>query len=127
VRTENGIEYGDLPRFVNFDYVANVARVNAATLAAMASAPAPPRNVRLQTKNLENDSTLTWGPLSNGRATAYEVLWRATAAPDWEHSQSFGNVQRGTVPVSKDNVILAVQAVDEAGHKSLPVVPSPER
>jgi hypothetical protein len=127
VRTEKGIEYGDLPKFVNFDYVANVARVNAATLAALASAPAPPQNVRLQTKNLENDSTLTWGPLSNARATAYEVLWRATAAPDWEHSQSFGNVQRGTVPVSKDNVIFAVQAVDEAGHKSLPVVPSPER
>ena len=42
VRTENGIEYGDLPRFVNFDYVANVARVNAATLASLASAPAPP-------------------------------------------------------------------------------------
>ena len=60
VRTENGIEYGDLPKFVNFDYVANVARVNAATLASLASAPAPPAQVRLQTKELENDSTLTW-------------------------------------------------------------------
>jgi hypothetical protein len=58
---------------------------------------------------------------------AYEVLWRSTAAPDWEHSQSFGSVQRATVPVSKDNVIFAVQSVDKAGHKSLPVVPSPER
>ena len=37
VRSENGIEYGDLPKFVNFDYVANVARLNAATLAALAS------------------------------------------------------------------------------------------
>jgi hypothetical protein len=127
VRTEKGIEYGDLPKFVNFDYVANVARVNAATLAALASAPAPPRNVRLQTKNLENDSTLTWESPSDGRAMAYEVLWRSTAAPDWEHSQSFGSVQRATVPVSKDNVIFAVQSVDKAGHKSLPVVPSPER
>ena len=60
VRTENGIEYGDVPKFVNFDYVANVARVNAATLASLASAPAPPAKVRLQTKQLENDSTLTW-------------------------------------------------------------------
>jgi Zn-dependent M28 family amino/carboxypeptidase len=127
VRTENGIEYGDLPKFVNFDYVANVARVNAVTLAALASAPAPPLSVRLQTKNLENDSTLTWEPPSDGRASAYEVLWRATTAPDWEHSQHIGNVQRATVRVSKDNVIFAVQAVDGAGHKSLPVVPSPER
>src|ERR1700730_11114801 len=76
VRTENGIEYGDLPKFVNFDYVAHVARLNAATLASLASAPAPPANVKMQTKNLENDTTLTWEP-SVG-ASAYEVIWRAT-------------------------------------------------
>ena len=38
-RTENGIEYGDLPKFVDFDYLANVARLNIATLASLASAP----------------------------------------------------------------------------------------
>jgi hypothetical protein len=62
VRTENGIEYGDLPKFVNFEYVANVARLNAATLASLASAPPSPVNVRLLTKALQNDSTLTWDP-----------------------------------------------------------------
>ena len=127
VRTENGIEYGDSPKFVNFEYVASVARLNAATLAALASAPAPPRNVHLVTKGLENDSTLAWEPPLDGRPSGYEVLWRATASPDWEHSQSFGNVSKATVPVSKDNVIFGVQAVDEAGHRSLPIVPSPER
>ena len=60
VRTENGIEYGDLPKFVNFDFVAHVARLNAATLASLASAPAPPTNVKILTKQLENDTTLTW-------------------------------------------------------------------
>ncbi len=127
VRAENGIEHGDLPKFVNFDYVANVARVNAATLAALASAPAPPRNVRLQTKELENDSTLLWEAPDDGRAAGYMVLWRATTAPDWEHSEQSGKVTKATVSVSKDNVIFAVQAVDDAGHGSLPVVPSPER
>jgi Zn-dependent M28 family amino/carboxypeptidase len=127
VRTENGIEYGDLPKFVNFEYVANVARVNAATLAALASAPAPPRNVRLETKELVNDSTVVWDSPAGGRASGYEILWRATAAPDWEQSQSFGKVSKATVPVSKDNVIFAVQAVDEAGHRSMPIVPVPER
>jgi peptidase M28-like protein len=125
VRTENGIEYGDLPKFVNFDYVANVARVNAATLASLASAPAPPAKVRLQTKQLENDSTLTW-EASPGSAS-YEVLWRDTASPEWEHAQSVGNVTRATLPLSKDNVIFAVRAVGPAGHRSLPVVPQPER
>lgn len=127
VRTEDGTEYGDLPKFVDFDYVANVARVNASVLAALASAPVPPVNVKLETKNLENDSTLTWDPSPDGRASQYEVLWRATSAPDWEHSQTVMNATRLTLPVSKDNVIFAVQAVDAAGHRSLPVTPVPQR
>jgi len=125
IRTENGIEYGDVLKFVNFDYAANVARLNAATLASLASAPAPPAQVRLQTKNLENDSTLTW-EASPGSAS-YEVLWRDTASPEWEHAQPVGNVTRITLPLSKDNVIFGVRAVDGMGHRSLPVVPQPER
>jgi hypothetical protein len=125
VRTENGIEYGDLPKFVNFDYIAAVARLNAATLASLASAPPPPGQVRLLTKNLENDSTLTW-ELSPG-ASRYEALWRATTAPEWEQVKSMGNETRATLPQSKDNVIFAVRAVDQQGHRSLPVVPLPER
>src|SRR5437870_1521973 len=127
VRTENGIEYGDLPKFVNFDYVANVTRLNAATLASLASGPAPPAKVRLVTKELENDSTLTWDPSPGNRANAYEVLWRDTTSAEWEHVQTVGNVTRTTLPLSKDNVIFAVRAVDKEGHKSLPVVPTPER
>jgi hypothetical protein len=127
VRTENGIEYGDLAKFVNFDYVASVARLNAATLASLASAPAPPAKVRLLTKELENDSTLTWEAPLGARATGYEVLWRATSGPEWEQVQAVGTVTRVTIPRSKDNVIFAVRAVDSEGHRSLPVVPAPER
>jgi hypothetical protein len=127
VRTENGIEYGDSLKFVDFDYVAHVARLNAATLASLASAPAPPANVHLLTKDLENDSTLTWEASPGGRATGYEVVWRPTTSPEWEHVQSVGNVTRITMKLSKDNVIFAVRAVDSAGHRSLPVVPVPER
>jgi len=126
VRTEKGIEYGDLAKFVDFDYVARVARLNAATLASLASAPAPPANVHLLTKDLENDSTLTWEASPGGRAAEYEVLWRATTSPEWEHVQKVGNVLRTTLKLSKDNVIFAVRAVDPQGHRSLPVVPSPE-
>ncbi len=125
VRNENGIEYGDLPKFVDYDYVAHVARLNAATLASLASAPAPPENVHLLTKDLENDSTLTWQ--GSARAVGYEVVWRTTTSPDWEHVQKYGNVSRATLKLSKDNVIFAVRAVDADGHRSLPVVPLPER
>jgi hypothetical protein len=126
VRTQNGVEYGDLPKFVNFGYISRVARLNAATLASLASAPAPPANVHVVTKNLENDTTLTWDS-SGGRASSYEVLWRATSSPDWEHTENIGNTNRATLKMSKDNVIFGVRAVDEQGHRSLPVVPSPER
>jgi hypothetical protein len=127
VRTENGIEYGDLVKFVDFGYVADVARLNAATLASLASAPAPPANVHLLTKDLENDSTLTWEASPGGRAAGYEILWRSTTSPEWEHVQKVGNVLRTTLKLSKDNVIFAVRAVDSEGHRSLPVVPLPER
>jgi hypothetical protein len=126
VRTENGIEYGDLPKFVDYEYTANVARLNAATLASLASGPAPPAHVRLLTKALQNDSTLEWQPSPGGLATGYEVLWRDTAAPDWEHVQAMGNLTQATVAVSKDNVIFAVRAVDAKGHRSLAIVPLPE-
>ncbi|MGO9403815.1 MAG: M20/M25/M40 family metallo-hydrolase [Terriglobales bacterium] len=125
VRTENGIEYGDLPKFVDFDYVAHVTRLNLATLASLASAPAPPASVRMQTKNLDNDTTLTWEPSAG--AAAYEVVWRSTNAADWEYVQTVSSGTRATVKVSKDNVIFGVRAIDQAGHRSLPVVPEPER
>jgi acetylornithine deacetylase/succinyl-diaminopimelate desuccinylase-like protein len=127
VRTANGIEYGDTLKFVDYDYVARVARLNAATLASLAAAPAPPANVHLLAKDLENDSTLTWDPSPGGLATAYEALWRATSSPDWEHSQKVSGATRLTLKLSKDNVIFAVRAVDATGHCSLPVVPVPER
>lgn len=127
VRTENGVEYGDLAKFVDYFYVANVARLNAATMAALASAPAPPAKVRVLTKALVNDSTLVWEASPGGLASGYLVLWRDTGAPDWEHAQTFGNVIQATLPLSKDNVIFAVQATDAKGHRSLPVVPAPER
>jgi len=125
-RIENGIEFGDLLKFVDFDYVANVARLNAATLAALASAPAPPANVHLVTKELENDSKIQWGAAAG--ASAYEVLWRKTT----DSSFSEENTTRTTetkvdLPESKDNVVFGVRSVDAKGHRSLIVIPEPER
>jgi hypothetical protein len=125
VRTENGIQYGDLSKFVDFDYVAHIAKLNAATLASLAGAPAAPATVKMATKNLENDTTLTW-EASPGAVTC-EVVWRSTNAPDWEYVYGVSSGTRATLRVSKDNVIFGVRAVDAAGHRSLPVVPEPER
>ena len=106
--------------------MARVARLNAATLASLAAAPGPPANVRILTKDLENDSTLTWEASPGGLAAGYEVLWRATTSPEWEHAQKVVGATRVTLKFSKDNVIFAVRAADKAGHRSLAVVPVPE-
>lgn len=127
VRTENGIEYGDLPKFVDYDYTANVARLNAATLASLASGPAPPAEVKLLTRSLENDSTLEWKASPGSLASGYEVLWRDTTASDWQHVQAVGNMTHATLAVSKDNVIFAVRSLDAKGHRSVAVVPEPQR
>jgi hypothetical protein len=81
----------------------------------------------LLTKDLENDSTLTWEKSPGRPASGYEILWRATSSPEWAHVEKVGNVTRTTLKLSKDNVIFAVRAVDAQGHRSLPVVPVPER
>jgi hypothetical protein len=126
VRTEKGIEYGDLLKFVDFDYVANVARLNAATLASLASAPAPPSEVHLLTKQLENDSKMEWKPTPG--TAAYEVLWRKTTDADFPEENLLRTSEaKVDLSDSKDNVIFGVRSVDAKGHRSLIVIPEPER
>ena len=126
VRTENGTEYGDVLKFVDFGYVANVARMNGATLASLALAPAPPANVRIDTRGLTNNTTLNWEASPGGLATQYQILWRDADQPYWQHAMNApaGNTSI-TLPISKDNVIFALRGVDTKGHASLPVVPRP--
>jgi Peptidase family M28 len=122
-RTENAVEYGDLLKFVDFQYVSHVAALNAAILATLASAPAGPTNVRILTNTLGNDSTLQWQGAAGAR---YEVVWRQLGAPQWQRSVEV--TQPGaTLPVSKDNVIFGVRSVDALGHRSPAVAPLPER
>lgn len=126
VRTENGIEYGDVAKFVDFPYVASVARMNAATLASLASAPAPPGNVRIEARGLTNDTTLSWEASPGGLSKSYQILWRDTDQPYWQHAMNApADSTSITLPISKDNVVFAVRAVDAKGHSSLPVVPRP--
>ena len=126
VRIEDGKQYGDLPQFDDFPYIANVARVNVAALAELALAPARPKNVRVITARLTNDTDLAWD--GSDDADHYEVVWRATTAINWEHSLAVGRVTSYTVKdVSKDNFVFGVRAVDAEGHRSPAVYPKPAR
>ncbi len=128
LRTENGVEYGDLLKFVDFNYVVNVARLNALTLASLAAAPSEPQNVKILTKALDNNSELTWDASAFApEGTTYEVVWRATDEAQWTHSQTAGGATHLKLDVSKDNVLFGVRAVSAAGECSLPVPPLPAR
>jgi hypothetical protein len=124
VRVENGIQYGDLLQFVDFGYVAKVARLNAATLATLAASPGIPADVKLVTDKLDNGTTIQWkAPEGAAAQTHYELLWRETTAADWQYVSVIAGATSATMPISKDNVVFGVRAVDDAGHRGLVATP----
>jgi len=128
VRTENGVFYGDTPEYVDFEYTANVARVNLIALASLASAPAKPKNVGIVTARLTNDTDLKWDANTDTDLAGYEVVWRDTTSPVWTNSVYVGNVTTYTAKnMSKDNYFFGVRAVDKSGNKSPVVYPRPMR
>ncbi|RFZ81337.1 M20/M25/M40 family metallo-hydrolase [Mucilaginibacter terrenus] len=124
VRKENGIEYGDLPDFADYDYIQKVARMNLSVLANLALATAQPRNVGIITSDLTNKTKLKWDAPKGKAPAGYYVLMRETISPYWE-KKFFVTDTKAKLGYSKDNYLFAVQAVDAAGHESLPVVPKP--
>ncbi len=127
LRKENGVQLGDLAEFCDFDYIAQVTRANLTALGALALAPGVPANVEVETKELTNSTTLQWKANTEPDLAGYEIVWRDTTAPLWQHAVSVGNVTRFTVPVSKDNVVFGVRAIDKDGNKSPASYPTPRR
>jgi hypothetical protein len=128
VRIENGVQYGDLPQFDDFKYIANVARVNAAALAALALAPARPKNTAVVTTRLTNDTDLKWDANKEPDLAGYEIVWRETTSPVWTNSRGVGKLTSFTMKnMSKDNYFFGVRAVDTAGNRSPVSFPRPVR
>jgi hypothetical protein len=126
VRVENGVQFGDLPQFVDFPYIANVARVNAASLAALALAPARPAGVTIQSR-LSNDTDLKWEANKEPDLAGYEIVWRDTTAPVWTNSKPVGNVTAFSMKgMSKDNLFFGVRAIDKDGNRSPATYPKPQ-
>ena len=119
----NGVQFGDLIEFVDFDYMARVARVNGAALWSMATGPGTPKNLEIHATappNLAgvNTTTLTWAANTEADLAGYEVVSRETTAPDWTNVIGVGNVTTVTLDISKDNVQFGLRAVDQSGHRS---------
>ncbi len=121
VRVENGMQYGDLPQYIDAAYLARATQANVAALSALALGPAAPVGVQLVTAHLGYDSTLRWQPAAD--VASYELVWRATDAAQWQYARNVGNVSQSTVPVSKDDFIVGVRSVDANGLRSPAVYP----
>jgi hypothetical protein len=124
VRVENGVQFGDLPRFCDFGFIARTARVNAATLWSLAAAPGTPKNVQVLTTALTNDTDLLWDATPG--AAGYEVVWRPTTEAQWTHVIHVGRTTHAHINLSKDNVFFGVRSVDHHGHRSPAAFPTPK-
>ena len=126
VRTENGVNYGDLPEFIDYNYIQKVTRMNLVSIANLAMAPQKPLNVSVFTKELTNRTTLQWEAPKGEKPAGYYVTMRETSSPFWE-KKFFVKDIKITLDYSKDNYLFGVQSVDAEGHESMVVIPKPLR
>lgn len=122
VRLENGIQYGDLTEFMDFEYLRKNSAMNLSNLANLAKAPAMPQEVRVDVRRLTNYTYLSWKAPKTGKVKGYYVLMRETTSAFWQ-KKFFTTDLEYRLPYSKDNYFFAVQSVNETGNESLPVVP----
>lgn len=126
VRVENGIQYGDLEEYIDYEYLRKNTGINLANLANLSKAPAMPDSVKMEVKRLSNSTLLYWQAPKTGKVKGYYVLVRETTSAFWQR-KIFTAETEMRLPFSKDNYFFAVQSVNETGNESLPVVPVPGR
>jgi hypothetical protein len=122
VRAENGIQYGDLLEFIDFEYLRKNTAMNLSNLANLAKSAGMPQEVKIEVRRLTNYTLLNWKAPKYGKPRGYYILMRETNWPFWQKKiyTTQTNIQ---LPYSKDNYFFAVQSVSEDGNESLPVVP----
>lgn len=124
IRTENGIEYGDVIEHVNFDYAAKLTAVNAINMASLAWAPPAPKNVAIG-GIVEPSAKLKWEKVQGENVSGYKIYWRETTSPQWEHSRFVGDVDNFTLEgIVIDNFFFGVATVGKNGNESVVVFPS---
>lgn len=124
IRTENGIRYGDLPEFIDFEYLRKNTAINLSNLANLAKSPSMPQEVKVETRKLSNFTDLSWTAPKTGKVKGYYILMRETTSAVWQ-KKIFTKDTKMILPYSKDNYFFAVQSVSEDGNESLPVIPTP--
>lgn len=124
VRMENGIQYGDLPEFMDFEYLRKNTCLNLCNLANLAKSPSMPQEVKVDTRKLSNFTNISWTAPKTGKLKGYYILMRETTSAFWQR-KIFTTETKIDLPYSKDNYFFAVQSVSMDGNESLAVVPAP--
>ncbi|KAK4560765.1 hypothetical protein LTR86_005344 [Recurvomyces mirabilis] len=137
-REQDGIQYGDLLEFVDFEYTSRVAKVNLASMWSAANSPGTPTNVSISEiigfpaaaedtpiEDISNDSQFSWDTGKDSLVKSYEIVWRPSGALQWTHSVDVGMTGNVTLSLNKDNVQVGVRAVGANGWKSPAVFPLP--
>jgi hypothetical protein len=124
VRTENGIQYGDLPEHIDYEYLRKNTSLNLCNLANLSKSPSMPQEVKVETRRLTNFTNLNWKAPKSGKVKGYYILMRETTSAFWQ-KKIFTTDLKMDLPYSKDNYFFAVQSVSEDGNESLAVVPVP--
>lgn len=124
LRTENGIEYGEVIEGVDFDYCAKLTGVNAIILAALAWAPPPPQHVMIG-GGVQPSTRLQWEKIPGPNVLGYKIYWRDTTSPQWQFSRFVGDVDRFTLEnIVVDNFLFGVATVGKDGNESLVTFPT---
>lgn len=123
IRTENGIEYGDVINGVNFEFTKKLSTVNAINIASLANAPLAPSKVKIGGAVSAN-TTLEWQKSDDPNILGYKIYWRETTSPTWDNSIFTTNTNSFTIKnLVIDNYYFGVAAVGKNGFESLVVFP----
>ena len=126
MRVENGVQFGDLPQFVDFPFLARVTRVVGSTLAALTRSPRTPTHAVVDATKLSVDTELRWDAVTDSDVVGYEVVWRDSTSPVWTHSRKVGDVTDYTIKgLNKDDNQVGVRAIDRDGNRSPVAVTTP--
>ena len=122
IRMEDGIEYGDKLKFVNFEYAKKLTAVNAISMANIAWAPPAPTNVAIG-GIVEPSAKLKWDKVEG--AIGYKIYWRDTTSPTWDMSRYVGDTDTYTLEgIVIDNYFFGIAAIGKDGHESIVVFPN---
>ena len=123
IRTENGIEYGDVISGVNFKYAKKLTAVNAINLASLGWSPEEPKNVKIGGA-VKPSTKLKWENPKNSKILGYKIYWRKTTSAYWENSRFVGDTNEFTLKgIVIDNFLFGVSSVGTNNQESIIVFP----